>query len=55
VMQQTLVKIEYRKIASVRFESRDLALLETVMNSYEVRGFIFGNLKKTTLLPKNKF
>ena len=29
VMQETLIKIEYREIVSVRFESRDLASLET--------------------------
>ena len=39
-MQKTLVKIEHRKIAFVRFESRDLASLETVMNINEIRGLI---------------
>jgi len=37
----------------VKFESRDLASLETVMNIYEIRTLIFGNVKNATLLPKH--
>ena len=45
LMQKTLVKIEYRKIAAVRFESRDfVASLETSMTIHEIRSLIFGNL-----------
>jgi len=44
-MQKTLVKIEYRKIAAVRIESRDfVASLETSMTIHEIRSLIFGNL-----------
>ena len=55
MMQKTLVKIEHRKIASIRFESRDQASLETVMNIYEIRRLILRNLKNATLLPNNMF
>ena len=46
VMQKTLVTIEHHKITSVKCVSKDLASLETVINMYEIRGLIFGNLKK---------
>jgi len=42
-------------MASLIFELRDLASQETVMNIYEIRGLIFGNLKDVTLLPKTCF
>ena len=56
-MQKAQVKIEYRKISSVRFESRRLSVtrVEIVMNIYEMRDLIFGNPKSATLLPKTCF
>ena len=56
-MQKAQVKIEYRKISSVRFESRRLSVtrVETVMNIYEMRDLIFVNPKSATLLPKTCF
>mgnify|MGYP000090168375 CR=1 FL=1 len=50
-----VVKISHCKIASVKFESRDLASLETVMNIDEIRGLIFSHLKTAILLLKNMF
>ena len=55
-MQKTLVKIEHRKIRLyIRFESRDLASLETILISYEIRRLIFRNPKNATLLPTHMY
>ena len=50
-----IVSNEHREIAAVRFESRDLASLETAMKINKQCGLMFGNLKSATLLPNNLF